>query len=265
MNASAGGLSRYNRRKEGPPPTVIYRICRSIARALVRPIAPVRVEGLENLPPTGPFVLVANHQSILDPIFIQSNCPRPVHTLTKSTQFSRFPFRWLLPRILALPARRYRVDAQVVRMILRRLAQGEVVGIYPEGERTWDGALQPLRRGTVRVLLRAGVPVVPCGISGAFDVWPRWVGGPRRGGEVVLRFGRPLHFGVHRSRPARDAALPDAMAQLRAALSELSGWSHTEHVQPHPLPPGWDLPVEPPPEAGSVRSGWDPGSGGPVR
>jgi len=264
MNSSMAALSRYNRRLEGPPPTVIYRICRAIARALVRPIAPVRVEGLENLPASGPFLLVANHQSILDPIFIQSHCPRPVHTLTKSTQFSRFPFRWLLPRILALPARRYRVDAQVVRMMLRRLAQGEVVGIYPEGERTWDGTLQPLRRGTVRVLLRAGVPVVPCGISGAFDVWPRWVRGPRRGGEVVLRFGRPLHFGVHRSRPARDAALPDAMAQLRTALSDLSGWPDPDDSTVHPLPSGWTLRQERLPEAGSIPSSSDVGPGAPA-
>jgi len=263
MSSSRSGLSRYNRRQEGPPSTLVYRICRSIARVLVRPLAPVRVEGQENLPASGPFVLVANHQSVLDPIFIQSNCPRPVHTLTKSTQFSRFPFRWLLPRILALPVRRYRVDPQVVRMMLRRLAQGEVVGIYPEGERTWDGTLQPLRRGTVRFLLRAGVPVVPCGISGAFDVWPRWVGGPRRGGEVVLRFGRPLHLGVHRGRRSRDAALPDAMAQLREALSELSGWPHQGHGGPHPLPPGWDLPVEQLSEAGPIQPKRNAGARGP--
>lgn len=238
-------LARYNRTGEPPPPTLIYRICRSLARELVRPLARVRVEGQENLPASGPFILVANHQSVLDPIFIQSNVPRPVHTLTKSTQFSRLPFAWLLPRILALPTRRYRVDAHVVRLMLRRLAQGEVVGIYPEGERTWDGSLQPLRRGTVRVLLRAGVPIVPCGISGAFELWPRWGRGPRRGKDVVLRFGPPLRFPVQRNRPARDAALPGAMADLQDALCALAGCGRSGNgSEAHPLPPGWEM-VEP--------------------
>ena len=237
-------LRRYNRSGERAPPTLIYRICRILARELVRTLARTRIEGRENLPPEGPFILVANHESLLDPILVQSSCARPVHTLTKSTQFGRFPFGWLLPRILALPVRRYRVDPQVVRMILRRLAQGEVVGIYPEGERTWDGTLQPLRRGTIRVLLRAGVPVVPCGISGAFHLWPRWSKGPRRGGEVLVRFGKPLHFPVLKGRLARDAALPDAMAQLREALVELSG--DGSEGRSHPLPPGWgELPPGP--------------------
>lgn len=244
-STSVNPLARYNRTGEPPPPTLVYRICRTLARELVRPLARVRVEGRENLPASGPYILVANHQSVLDPIFIQSNVPRPVHTLTKSTQFSRFPFTWLLPRILALPTRRYRVDAHVVRLMLRRLAQGEVVGIYPEGERTWDGSLQPLRRGTLRVLLRAGVPIVPCGISGAFELWPRWGKGPRKGKDVVLRFGRPLRFPVQRGRPAREAALPAAMTELQEALCALAECSRAGSGQTgHPLPPGWD-PVEP--------------------
>lgn len=215
------GIRRYARGAGNPPPTWVYRAVRALARELVRPLARVRVEGMDHIPASGPFILVANHQSVLDPIFVQSACPRPVHTLTKSSQFGTFPFGWLLPRILALPARRYRVDPHVVRLMLRRLGQGEVVGIYPEGERTWDGTLQPIRRGTVRVLLRAGVPVVPCGISGAFHVWPRWGRGPRRG-RVILRFGEPLHFGVHRGRAAREAALPEAMERLTSTLQDLS-------------------------------------------
>lgn len=233
-------IRRYARGAGEPPPTWVYRAVRALARELVRPLAQVQVEGLEHLPASGPFILVANHQSVLDPILVQSACPRPVHTLTKSSQFGTFPFGWLLPRILALPTRRYRVDPQVVRLVLRRLGQGEVVGIYPEGERTWDGTLQPIRRGTVRVLLRTGVPVIPCGISGAFHVWPRWGRRPRRG-RVVLRFGKPLHFGIHRGRAAREAALPEAMERLSAALQKLSEDLRDAHS---PLPGEWGAGTE---------------------
>ena len=127
-----------------------------------------------------------------------------------------------MPRIGAFPVRRYKVDPQCIRTALRFLSEGKVVGIYPEGERSWDGRLQSFRKGTLRFLLKAGVPVIPCGIEGSFDVWPRWAGGPKRA-DVVIRFGEPIWFGAHDSRAEREAALPAADRLLRERLSALSG------------------------------------------
>ncbi len=186
-------------------------------------IHPLSVEGLENIPGEGPFLLLPNHQSILDPPLVQSLCPREVHSMTKSTQFASPPFRWLIPRILGFPVRRYRVDPQAVRVVLRLLGEGRGVCIYPEGERTWDGTLQPFRRGTLRLMLAAGVPVIPCGIEGMYDIWPRWAKRPRKGLPATIRFGEPLRFGPFPDRRTRDAHLPEAEARLRSALLELSG------------------------------------------
>jgi 1-acyl-sn-glycerol-3-phosphate acyltransferase len=107
---------------------------------------------------------------------------------------------------------------------LRRLEEGKGVGIYPEGERSWDGALQPFRQGTVRLLLKAGVPVVPCGIDGSYDVWPRWSRRILRF-PVRIRFGPPLRWPALDSRQERDAVLGEATQQLRDALEELGAWS----------------------------------------
>jgi 1-acyl-sn-glycerol-3-phosphate acyltransferase len=184
----------------------------------------LEVSGLENVPASGPFILVANHQSVLDPILVQSVCPRHLHTFTKSTQFSSRLFRWVLVRVNGIPTRRYRVDPQVVRVALRRLEAGAGVGIYPEGERSWDGTLQPFRQGTVRFLLKAGVPIVPCGLDGSYDVWPRWSRRLRRR-RVRLRFGKPLHWATLGTRPERDAALPQAAEALKEALLAMGAWN----------------------------------------
>ncbi len=185
-------------------------------------VARVVVEGRENLPSEGPFLLVPNHQSVLDPIFVQISVPRnDIYTLTKSTQFGSALFRWILPRVHGVPVRRFRVDPQAVRVVLRRLEAGQGICIYAEGERTWDGALQPLRRGTIRVLLRAGVPVIPCGVSGSFDVWPRWSRRLRRA-TVRIRFGEPMEFGAHHDRQRREELLEGTMDAMRRALAELS-------------------------------------------
>jgi 1-acyl-sn-glycerol-3-phosphate acyltransferase len=196
---------------------------RLVARILVRAIADVRVEGLENVPATGPCFLIPNHQSWLDPLLVQGMCPRVISTMTKSIQFTGPVVGYLLRVAQAFPVRRYQVDSQAVRILLRRLGEGGVVCVYPEGERCWDGTLQPLRRGTIRVALRAGAPVVPVGIDGMYDAWPRFASKPRFGHTVYLRFGAPLHFGRHETKEEREAALPAAEAALRDALLTLSG------------------------------------------
>ncbi len=193
-----------------PVKVALWIFCHLVAR--------VRARGRANIPGKGPFILLSNHQSILDPIFIQAHCPREVHSMTKSTQFAQPFFRWVIPRLHGFPTRRYKVDPQAVRISLRLLAQGHGVGIYPEGERSWDGALQPLRRGAIRLALKAGVPVIPCGISGSYGVLPRWSRRPRRG-RVTIHFGEPIVFGRHDHKAEREAVLERTRTLLEEALS----------------------------------------------
>src|SRR5690554_1005603 len=116
---------------------ILYRTGQLIVRTLWPLVGRLDIQGIENIPATGPFLLIANHQSVLDPILIQATCPRPVHTMAKSTQFASPFFAWLMPRLLSFPVRRFETDPQAVRIVLRRLGEGEPVGIYVEGERSW--------------------------------------------------------------------------------------------------------------------------------
>lgn len=202
---------------------ILYSMFRVLVKA-VMPLAGMRmaVEGREHVPKTGPFIVIFNHQSILDPALAQTACPRFVYSMAKSTQFASPFWRWLLPKIGSFPTRRYQVDPQAVRTALRLLDEGKGVGIYPEGERSWDARLQPLRRGTVRLILKAGVPVVPCGIDGSFHIRPRWGSGLQRG-AVTIRFGEPLYFPAQNVRSEREAALPDATRTIEAALQGVMG------------------------------------------
>lgn len=202
----------------------LYSFAQRLVRALWPLVGELEVEGLENLPERGPFLLIANHQSVLDPLLIQAVCPRPVYTMAKSTQFTSPLFAWLMPRLCSFPVRRYRVDPQAVRFALRRLAEGHPVGIYIEGERTWDGRLQPPRLGTVRLILKAGVPVVPCTIQGTYEVWPRWHGSLRRG-KARITFGEPLIFPKLDRREEREALVDEAASRIMGALARALGES----------------------------------------
>lgn len=215
----------------------LYRTAQRLVRTAWPLIGRLDVRGIERIPRKGPFILAANHQSILDPILIQAVCPRPIHTMAKSSQFASPLFAWLMPRLLSFPVRRHQVDPQSVRYALRRLREGEPVGVYIEGERSWDGRLQPPRLGTIRLILKAGVPVIPCTIAGAYDAWPRWDRRLRRG-TVTINFGDPITFPRLDDRDAREAALPEAADRLMAALAgplgeapPTSAWHRTTTTQ----------------------------------
>ena len=205
----------------------LYGTAQRLVRLVWPLIGRLDVTGKEHIPDDGPFLLIANHQSYLDPILIQAVVPRPMYTMAKSTEFSNPLIGGFLKRLKSFPVRRFEIDPQAVRIVLRHLEAGRGVGIYVEGERTWDGRLKAPRLGTLRLILRAGVPVVPCGISGAYDVWPRWDRKIKRG-TVRIRFGEPLRFPELHDRAAREAALPEARDRLMTALSDLSGAGRTD-------------------------------------
>jgi 1-acyl-sn-glycerol-3-phosphate acyltransferase len=199
----------------------LYAVAQRLVKILWPLVGRLDVAGRENIPDAGPFLLLANHQSYLDPILIQAVAHRPVYTMAKSTEFSSPLIGGVLKRLNSFPVRRFEVDPQAVRLVLRYLEAGNGVGIYLEGERSWDGRLHAPRRGTIRLILATDAPVIPCGISGAYDVWPRW--DRLRRGAVRIRFGKPMTFPTIPDRRGRDAALPQARERLMSAIADLAG------------------------------------------
>ena len=202
---------------------MLYRVARWTMSLYFRARLKIRFEGEGNVPDKGPFVLVLSHQSHLDSLLLHTFCPRLMFTLAKSSVFRTRFMAWLAPRVGAIPTRRYQIDPQAVRVALRLIERGEGVGVFPEGERSWDGRLQQLRSGTIKLLLKAGVPVIPCGMVGTYEVFPRWgrmnwfkVGLGRE--RVIIRYGEPMHFGKHDDRAARERARPAATIRIEAAL-----------------------------------------------
>jgi 1-acyl-sn-glycerol-3-phosphate acyltransferase len=80
-----------------------------------------------------------------------------------------------------------------VRNAIRVVQQGHILGIFPEGERSWDGRMLPFKQGAMRLVLALGQPVIPVGISGAYGLMPRWTHKIERV-PVTIRFGRPIRF-----------------------------------------------------------------------
>jgi 1-acyl-sn-glycerol-3-phosphate acyltransferase len=160
----------------------------------------LRTEGARHMPRRGPALLVANHQSFLDPVLVGLAARRPLRFLARQTLFRHRALAWLIRSLGAVPVDHRGVAKEGLRTSLDLLQAGEALLVFPEGHRTETGQMQPLRPGVHLLLKRSGAPVVPVGIAGAFRAMPRsrrlpqlaplfW---PASKGAVAVSVGRPL-------------------------------------------------------------------------
>ena len=201
-----------------------------LLRVLFRPW----VRGLENIPATGPVILASNHLSFSDSIFLPLQSRRPVVFLAKSEYFTGKGIkgaltRWFFKSTGQLPIDRSGGKASEASLNtgLSVLAQGQVLGIYPEGTRSPDGRLYRGRTGIARMVLEAKVPVVPVAMIDTEKVQPIGKRFPRirRIGIVV---GTPLDFsrfdGMEGDRIVLRAVTDEIMYELR----KLSGQEYVD-------------------------------------
>jgi 1-acyl-sn-glycerol-3-phosphate acyltransferase len=156
----------------------------------------------ENVPRSGPAIVVANHQSYYDPVLITLAANRHVVYLAWEYLYNKPILGDLMRFYGAIPVDPDRPSPAALARMLAALRSGEVCGIFPEGGRTADGLIAEPRPGAALLALKSGAPVVPVTVCGADRVWPvdslLPVPGP-----VRLCFGRPLHVTGSAGRPER--------------------------------------------------------------
>ncbi len=169
-----------------------------LALVWFRTIYHLQVTGQEHIPRKAPFVVIAPHESYLDPFFFGVYLPYRVFYVTTADVFTSGGMRFLLKAVGTFPIQRHKQDLKAIRTMLRLLANGQVVGIFPEGGRTMDGLPQEIVPETVKLLQRTGVDLLPVRIEGAGEVWPRWAPNRRRG-RIQVSFQPVIPFAPKRS------------------------------------------------------------------
>ncbi len=185
----------------------------------------LRLQGQHNMVPKGPALLVANHQSFLDPLLIGLCARRPLVYLARKTLFRNRFFAAMIRSLNAVPIDQEGVGKEGLRTILDQLELGNPVVVFPEGERTPHGRMLPLKPGIHLLIRRTQAPIVPVGIAGSYDAWPRWraypipapLFWPAGAGTISVSLGKPIDA-------RRFAELP-----REQALQELFDKIHAEH------------------------------------
>jgi len=169
-------------------------------------------EGVEHLPRTGGALIVANHQSFLDIPIVAVATPRHVAFVARaSLESSRF-LKWLMRESGVVLIHPNTPDRAALEGMIAHLEQGDCVAVFPEGTRTHDGSLGVFRAGAAVAARRAGVPILPAGIRGAFEAWPRARKLPRRA-RITVRFGDPIP-------PGTEDAIERARSEIAAMIGD---------------------------------------------
>ncbi|MCS7271518.1 MAG: 1-acyl-sn-glycerol-3-phosphate acyltransferase, partial [Gemmataceae bacterium] len=137
-----------------------------------------RRRGWHHLPRRGPVLIVANHQSMFDPILIGLAARRYLSFLARHTLFDQPLLGPVIRSLNAIPIDRS-FGKEGIQLVLQALAAGQAVVMFPEGERTHTGTVQPLKPGVALLIRRVRCPIVPVGIAGAFAAWNRFQRWPR--------------------------------------------------------------------------------------
>lgn len=177
------------------------------------------VSGTENVPLTGPLILMMNHVDAIDPFIVTGIFPRPVTTVSKVEVLSIPLIGFLVRAYGAIPIHRGQVDRHALQQAYRLLRQGGALLIAPEGTRSRTHSLLPGKEGMALIAARTGAPIIPVAITGTQNsgyCWRRL-----RRVDVRIRIGQPFRLnpdGQHIRRPLLRTMTDQAMYQLAATL-----------------------------------------------
>jgi 1-acyl-sn-glycerol-3-phosphate acyltransferase len=214
---------------------VFYWVVKAILGPFLRIVFRPWADGIDNVPREGPAIIASNHLSFSDHFFAPLPLPRKVVFLAKSEYFTGRGLKGLFSKAFFSGLGQIPVDRsggesseRALRTGLRVLAQGDLLGIYPEGTRTPDGRLYRGKTGVARLALEARAPVVPCAMIGGFEFQPPGKIRPRLRIRPGVRFGEPLDFSRYYGMEQDRIVLRAVTDEVMYAIMKLSGQEYVD-------------------------------------
>lgn len=204
-----------------------YHFFHVIARPLLKSLFRFQIFGARNVPSNGGVLLVSNHVSYVDPVFMGAAVDRNLHYMARSTLFKPGLIERFLLSMNAFPVHVGVPDRAAIRRALRLLENGNALHVFPEGTRSIDGTLGTAQAGAGFIAYRTKAPVVPVFLDGTEEVLPRGAKMMKRA-KVKLSFGRPLDLDhLRKARSSRETrakigeVVMSSIAELRDELRNL--------------------------------------------
>jgi 1-acyl-sn-glycerol-3-phosphate acyltransferase len=198
-----------------------YVAVRNVLRVLLSVWCRLTVEGRENIPRSGPFILAPTHRSIIDTPVASAATRRRMRFMGADKWWAKNrQFGWLLSALGGFPVTRGTADREALKRCIAVLELGEALVLFPEGERKSGPTVLPLFDGAAYVAVKTGVPIVPVGIGGSEHAMPKGavVVYPRKMHVVI---GAPIHPPTTSKGAAQRSAVRDMTAEVYDAMQRL--------------------------------------------
>lgn len=154
-------------RRPATEPSRLYAVLQVICRFLMKWLVPVRFHHPERAQLEAPFIIIGNHLSMADPVILAVLVRKPQIAFMAKAELSKASwFRKIALHFHAIFVNRHQSDMEAMRISMRALKSGEVLGIFPEGTRHHEGVMVQQEAGAAMIALRSGVPMVPVYLSG---------------------------------------------------------------------------------------------------
>lgn len=196
--------------------TVLYRFALEATRVISKLFLRIRYSGTENLPPQGGYVVACNHRSFIDPVILAHGVPRMVSFMAKEELFKNPLLAKFFGGLGVFPVSRGKGDISAVDHAVDILHSGGLLGIFPEGTRSFDGKPLRAKSGMAHIAKTAEVGVIPCALvfKGRMGFWKK----------AEIKFGAPISykelFGDEQSSAALKRATKLVMGQIAELLEE---------------------------------------------
>ena len=191
-----------------------------VAWPLGRALLDFKVRGGEHVPLRGGVLVASNHVSFFDPPLLGVATPRVMYYIARAELFRAPAFAALIRAWGAFPIGRNMASAGGLKEAFRKLRRGRLVLFFPEGTRSYDGALGPAMAGAGLLALRAQAPVVPAHIEGTFKLFPRGAKKVRLA-AITVSFGPPVDLSPFKECDANKDTYKAAADALMAAIGAL--------------------------------------------
>lgn len=181
----------------------LFPVCNAGFRVTLRLFARRRIEGRENVPGAGPFIVVSSHLSNIDPAIVASVLPRAPGFLAKKELFKNPLLAFFMYGYGAYPVDRGKADRRALNWVVRRLRKGGCVILFPEGTRSRGEGLLEGQQGAALIAAMTGAPLVPVALTGSEPLQNLLkVFAPRA--NLTVRIGRPFKVVAGGERATRD-------------------------------------------------------------
>ena len=184
----------------------------------------VKVQGVPNIPESGPVLVICNHCSNADGMLLMAYVipamGRPMRWLGKEEAL-RWPlFGWGMRHNGVMGVRRGAGDLEAFKLARAVLDRGNVLTIFPEGTRSSTGSLAEAKEGATVLAVRSGAPIVPIAIAGSQRFWPKGKLLPRPGRRMTVTVGEPFTLSMPKGTDRRES-LHLATVELMGRIADL--------------------------------------------